>query len=308
MSIINSLDIKGLHERFRNESVYLKNITHQTERFYYYGLHMLLKFRKFDHVNQVDEAELIDFFSWGKTEKNWSPHTMNVRYQSLNVFFKWCIQKGVISQNPLTNIPKPRLPRKAPKALKKEQAVKIYEYIQLEQLSQNYKYPMFQKRFEVAVIATYLFTGIRLTELIDLRLEHISLDEKLITIIEGKGMKDRVVPIPFELDRVLKLYLEERNKTGILSPYFFSSQRYQGKLSVSVIKRLVKKIKEGTGIDFSVHKLRHTFATMMINAKCDIYSLSKMLGHSDVKTTQIYLTAEHHKLKEQANLHPLNFL
>lgn len=308
MSVLSSLSLSELHERFRHESQILKNITKQTERFYYYGLHTLYKFKKFDHVSQIDESELIAYFFWGREERKWSPHTMSVRYKSLNTFFKWCIQKQVIRQNPLENIPKPRLPQRQPKALSKSDATKIYEYVQLLPLPQYYKNPMYEKRLDVAIIATYLFTGVRLNELLNLKMEHVNLEEKLITVIEGKGMKDRIVPIPFELNRVLRNFIEEREKSGIICSYFFTSQKYQQKLSISKIKRLVKRIKDGTGIDFCIHKLRHTFATLMIESKCDLYSLSKMLGHSDVKTTQIYLSASSLHLKKQADLHPLNYL
>jgi len=308
LSVLTSLSLSDLHERFRHESLILKNISKQTERFYYYGLHTLLKFRKYDHVSQIDESELISYFFWGREQRKWSPHTMSVRYKSLNTFFKWCILKNVIQQNPLENIPKPRLPQLKPKSLSKSDATKIYEYVQLLPLPKHYKNPMYEKRLDTAIIATYLFTGLRLNELRGLRLEHVNLEEKLITVIEGKGMKDRIVPIPFELLRVLKQFIFEREKTGIICSYFFTSQKYQQQISEKKIKSLVKKIKDGTGVNFSVHKLRHTFATLMIESKCDLYSLSKMLGHSDVKTTQVYLSASGEHLKKQADLHPLNYM
>ncbi|MBS1492230.1 MAG: site-specific integrase [Bacteroidetes bacterium] len=74
----------------------------------------------------------------------------------------------------------------------------------------------------------------------------------------------------------------------------------------SGIKRLVERIKEASGIKFHVHKLRHTFATLMLEGGCDIFSLSKMMGHSDIKTTTIYLAACVHHLREQILKHPLN--
>jgi len=74
----------------------------------------------------------------------------------------------------------------------------------------------------------------------------------------------------------------------------------------SGIKRLMERINEASGIKFHVNTLRHTFATLMLKSGCDIFSLSKMMGHSDIKTTTIYLAASVHHLREQILKHPLN--
>ncbi len=77
---------------------------------------------------------------------------------------------------------------------------------------------------------------------------------------------------------------------------------------VNGLKKLVWQVRESSGIYFSVHKLRHTFATLMLEGGCDIYSLSKMMGHSDIKTTTIYLSASAEHLRSQMTKHPLNEL
>jgi site-specific recombinase XerD len=77
---------------------------------------------------------------------------------------------------------------------------------------------------------------------------------------------------------------------------------------VRTLTRMLKWLKDQRGVDFSPHKLRHTFATLMLQGQCDLFSLSKMMGHSDIKTTTIYLSATAEHLKSQINHHPLNFL
>lgn len=74
----------------------------------------------------------------------------------------------------------------------------------------------------------------------------------------------------------------------------------------SGIKRLVDNIVDASGIKFTIHKLRHTFATLMLEGGCDIYSLSRMMGHNDIKTTTIYLAASAEHLRSQMIKHPLN--
>jgi len=74
------------------------------------------------------------------------------------------------------------------------------------------------------------------------------------------------------------------------------------------MKRLVEKMNAASGIKFSAHKLRHSFATMMLEGGCDIYSLSRMMGHSDIKTTTIYLAATAEHLRDQIGKHPMDEL
>lgn len=74
----------------------------------------------------------------------------------------------------------------------------------------------------------------------------------------------------------------------------------------SGIKRLVEKISKTSQVKFTIHKHCHTFATLMLEGGCDIYSLSKMMGHSDIKTTTVYLAASAEHLREQILKHPLN--
>ena len=124
----------------------------------------------------------------------------------------------------------------------------------------------------------------------------------------GKGDKDRIIPLNETLIDILKAYLEERSRLNKKCEYFFTTMREDNRMGDLVIKRLIVKIKEKSGIPFYAHLLRHTFATLMLEGGCDLFSLSKMLGHSDIKTTTIYLAATAAHLQGQIEKHPLTFL
>ncbi len=91
-------------------------------------------------------------------------------------------------------------------------------------------------------------------------------------------------------------------------PYFFTAMREDKKMGDKVIPRLVIKLREKSKIYFYPHMLRHTFAVLMLEGGCDLFSLSKMMGHSDIKTTTIYLSTTTAHLQEQIKKHPLDFV
>jgi len=154
----------------------------------------------------------------------------------------------------------------------------------------------------------FLFCGLRKSELLNLKYTDVDLENMSIFVRQGKGSKDRVVPISLGLVPSLKKYLEERKRLNKTCPEFFASLNRNSGYTINGLKRLVIQLKQCSGINFTVHKLRHTFATLMLEGGCDIYSLSRMMGHSDIKTTTIYLSASTEHLRSQITKHPFNSL
>jgi site-specific recombinase XerD len=149
-------------------------------------------------------------------------------------------------------------------------------------------------------------SGIRKNELLNLKYTDVDVENMSIFIRQGKGSKDRIVPINYRLAEALQKYIVVRKKAFKTCPEFFTSYTYDMGFTESGMKRLIEKIVITSDVKFTFHKLRHTFATLMLEGGCDIYSLSKMMGHSDIKTTTIYLAASVQHLREQILKHPLN--
>ena len=146
----------------------------------------------------------------------------------------------------------------------------------------------------------------RKAELLNLRYTDVDLENRTVFVHHGKGGKDRIIPISFTLVQILERYLTERKRLKKTCPEFFTSLNRNQGFTGSGLKRMLNRIKKASGIHFGTHKLRHTFATLMLEGGCDIYSLSKMMGHSDIKTTTIYLSASAEHLRSQVMKHPLN--
>jgi len=206
-----------------------------------------------------------------------------------------------MSSNPIEEIEVPKLEKKLPSKLTKQDASRILEVVD------NYPYDnKFLRYRNYAIFSTFILSGIRKKELLNLKLNDVDIENLSIFINQGKGSKDRIIPINYRLAESLQKYLEVRKKAYKTCPEFFTSYTYDMGFTESGLKRLVEKIISSSGIKFTIHKLRHTFATLMLEGGCDIFSLSKMMGHSDIKTTTIYLAASVHHLRDQILKHPLN--
>lgn len=251
-------------------------------------------------IDQVTPENTRHYFYMGRVKRNWSAATFRTHFMRLKVFFRYCIKRGLIAENPVLGIELPKLPRQLPKCLKKVEIDRLLEFVA------NYPYPSnFIRRRNEAIFATFLFTGVRRSELVNLHYTDLDFDRKVLLIRRGKGNKDRFIPLHPSLISKLRRYLEERHKLRKTCPELFTSAKRNTGFTIYGLKHMVDRLKIESGINFSLHKLRHSFARLMLEGGCDIYSLSKMMGHSDIKTTAIYLFASDEHLKEQMSKHPL---
>ena len=178
----------------------------------------------------------------------------------------------------MQDIELPKLEKRLPAKLTKQDALRLLEIV----YNYPYDYPFLRYRNH-AIFSTFVFAGLRKQELLNLKLTDVDLENLTIFVNQGKGGKDRIVPMSYTLAQTLKRYIEERKRLKKTCPEFFASLNRNSGFTNSGLKRLAEKMVETSKIKFTIHKLRHTFATLMLEGGCDIYSLSKMLGHSDLK-------------------------
>ncbi len=261
------------------------------------------QFIRHTQIERVQDITRLVYEEWiicGKLEKNWSPKTVRLHLQSMSLFLDWCVGQELIEKNTVKDIPKPKIPAQIPKNLSKDQVVTLMDW------AKNYPYNYkFERTRSVAILATFIYSGLRKEELRNLKVTDMDFESKSIFVKCGKGGKDRVVPLHPGLIIYLEDYLKDRRRLKKMCPYFFTAMRQDSRMGENVIKRLVVRLREKSGIYFYPHILRHTFATMMLEGGCNLYALSKMLGHSDIKTTTIYLSATKSHLQDQIIKHPM---
>lgn len=219
----------------------------------------------------------------------------------MGFLFRYLLKKGKIAEDPTVGIDLPKLPQSLPKALSADDAERLLATVRRMKFAFR-----FEAKRNVAVIALMLFTGLRKAEVTHLKVEDVDFGRMAIHVIQGKGKKDRIVPVSTRLAAILREYVADRERLGKNCDHFFVTTQANTPMAITCVNRLVKKLKDRTGIEFSAHGLRHTFATLMLEGGCDLYTLSRMMGHTKIATTTVYLSCTPKMMASSIERHPLN--
>ncbi len=297
------MHLVSLHERFCQYKSVNECLSPRTIKWHQNLFRSFIQFTPIETIEELSRHVVEDWIFWGHSERNWSPKTIRGSLMALSVFFNWCVKEEIIDYNPVKDIRKPRLPHKIPKHLSLEQV----EHLLFCANRFPYVYE-YERNRAIAILTMFIYSGLRYKELINLKLTDIDFTQMCIRVYDGKGGKDRVIPISPHLENYLRPYLQEREYLNPYSPYFFVSKTLTGKMSDNVIKRLFAKLKQKSKLHFTAHALRHTFATLMLEGNTDIYTLSELMGHSSIVTTQIYLHATVNHKRAEIVKHPLKHI
>lgn len=245
-------------------------------------------FKREKMLLSVERADLLDYVKdlrvAGLNVKSVSRHLVTVRN-----FYKYLILDGHIQHDPTINIENPKAWQTLPKFLIKEEVEKLLN--QPDESDTGIR--------DRAMLQLLYATGIRVTELVTLKLADVNLETGLLTCL-GKGSKERSVPFGKVAEACLRDYLPIRAKftKAAPSPYLFVTPKGKPLTRQQFWKAIVEYgEKAGLG-HITPHMLRHTFATHLLEHGADLRSVQIMLGHSDVSTTEIYTHVTNDKLKE----------
>ncbi len=260
-------------------------------------------FAKASNVETLSDLspEIIEkFLLDGRTKRNWSVVTFRSYLKHLRALCNWCVKKKYLPHNYTDDIDKPPLEKRLPKYLMPDVCEQLLETAY--HLPYTYKLEGIRNR---AIIGIMIFAGLRLSEISNLKRLDVDLENGVIFVRQGKWNKDRQVPISSRLLYFLLEYVERRSKkTKQIS--FFTCVNQDTPLSPRAIQVMCRKLKERSGIDFSPQVLRHTFATHTYRGSRDIYAVSGLLGHSSIKTTQVYAHLSLDDKRESVERHLMN--
>jgi integrase/recombinase XerD len=210
--------------------------------------------------------------------------TQNQWLVSLVQFFSYLTREGLILYNPASDIDRPRKEKRLPKALLSA------EEVQTILASIDTREP--EGIRDRAIVETLYSTGIRRMELCNLDLAHVDLAQGLLRVFQGKGRKDRVVPIGARAVEWVEKYLADVRPAlcpSLHQPALFLTN-WATRYTESHLTKIVRQIIRSAGIakPGSCHLFRHAFATGLLQNGCDVRHIQIMLGHASLETTQIY--------------------
>lgn len=238
----------------------LKGFSNQTIKSYTYNVEKFLDFLEKSRLNLSKEGVKLYLLS-----QNLSVNSSRLQYASISFFFREILEKPFSFEE----VPIKKKEKQLPKVISKE---KIKEIINL---TDNLKHKL--------IIKLLYSSGLRLQELIDLKRKDIDFERGIIHVKKGKGNKDRITLISeaLKLD-LLKYYSNNIFKTE----YVFEGRN--GKYTKKSVQKVLDEAGKKAGIRVTPHMLRHSFATHLLEQGTDIRHIQKLLGHSDLKTTEIY--------------------
>ena len=254
-----------LYEEFLQEKEYLNNLSPRTIKYLSW-----MGNRWEAIIGQFPTKQNIKEFMIKLCQSNLSPNTVNSYARGFNSYLSWLYENEHTAEH--LKIKKIKAGVRRPKLLSE---------IELRRLI-SYKPKTFTQTRIHTIVLLMIDTGVRIDEALTLKRGDIDYDNLIISVI-GKGNKERVIPISIEFRKILFKYLKS-HESGYLFP-----TREGGKLRHRSSLTQLKYICEPMGIDIHWHKLRHTFATMYLRNGGNIIYLKRVLGHTDIRVTELYI-------------------
>lgn len=291
------MKISELIPSFQQSLLFERNLTANYVKDIIYVALLLEKKTDGKHLKSYTTEKVANFLFQMKSERLWSAKTLRNYRQSLKTFFDFARRKGYIRTNPIEGIEKPKLPKGLPRCLTEKQVNRLISEVHCHSWN-----TLIEHQRNVAIVFTFLYTGIRLSELQNLKVYEVNFDEYSIFIHKGKGAKDRYVPMHPKLFPLLKSYLKTRNQKLPASKHFFTSYRSEKQLTKKNIYAVFKKLSIACEIHITPHMLRHTMAKLSLEANLNPYKLKEILGHSNIATTQIYMSVSTKNIRKSFNV------
>ena len=257
-------------------------------------------------IKKIQLSDIHAFLSYMAIELKSKSATRARKASTIRVFFSYLSQKAnLIEINPAQNLETPKSDKRLPKYLNLEESKKLLEASSDEE-NRNYQR-------DYAITTLFLNCGLRLSELVGINIQDIDFSETKLNVI-GKGNKERTIYLNKACLKALSDYLFIRPQVGIKADKLnsekalFLSERKE-RISRRTVQHIINVELQKAGLDsrkFSVHKLRHTAATLMYQyGNVDIRALQELLGHESISTTEIYTHVDNTQVRNAVESNPL---
>lgn len=314
---------------FLDYSITILNKSPNSVKEYNYDLNMFLKYmlihfketeeKDFDKIDisnfsidtlkKIELNDIHSFVSYLAVNNKSKASTRARKISTIRIFFKYLVNKAnILKENPAQNLETPKLDKRMPKYLSLDDSKKLLD------VSSNEDNRNSERDF--AITTLFLNCGMRLSELVGININNIDFSECKMTVI-GKGNKERTIYLNSACMRAINKYMAVRPKQGIKKDSkdsdkaLFLSERKE-RISNRTVQYIIYKELKEAGLDsqkYSVHKLRHTAATLMYQyGNVDIRALQELLGHESISTTEIYTHVSNDQVRHAVENNPLSNL
>ena len=245
---------------------------------------LLSEFQIIDEINEIS-FQIIRTWIASLLEKGINPRSVNRKISTLKTYFKFLIREGVLIENPITKVVAPKSKKRLPVFIEEDQIASLLNEVQFEK--------GFVGQRNKLIIELFYVTGIRLSELINIKISDVDLNKQSIKVL-GKRNKERIIPLSSNVVNDLNIFIENNQKNKYLFTNLEGEKLYN-KLVYRLVNKYIGKISSVN--KKSPHILRHTFATHMLNNGADINAIKELLGHANLSATQVYTHNTIEKLK-----------
>ena len=238
-------------------------------------------------TSELSEVNFQIVRSWiaSLLEKGVTPRSVNRKISTLKTFFKFLIREGVIQESPMLKVVAPKSKKRLPLFVEEDQIESLLNGVEFDD--------GFIGERDKLIIELFYVTGIRLSELINIKISDLNFDNNLVKVL-GKRNKERLIPLSTRIVKELQFFIEKYKIDNYLFTNLGGTKVYT-KLVYRVVNKYIGKISSIN--KKSPHILRHTFATHMLNNGADINAIKELLGHANLSATQVYTHNTIEKLK-----------
>lgn len=276
-----------------------KKLSYNTKDAYSNDLTELDCFLNHKCINKINSSDITSYINY-LSNNNEKDKTIARKLVSIRTFFKFLMREGKIKENPCEKVSSPKIKKTLPKILSEDEVNKLLSF--KPTTSKEYR--------NKAMIELMYASGLRVSELVNLDINSINLTDNFVRVY-GKGKKERIIPLASVtcdiLDSYINIYRNSLLKGYLTDKVFISS--YGKGITRQGFFKILKSMLDKAGIkkECSPHTLRHSFATHLLEHGADLRAIGEMLGHENIKTTEIYTHLSNtKKRKDYDEFHPRN--
>jgi integrase/recombinase XerD len=244
----------------------------------------------------ASRADILDYIAW-RVEGGAKPRSTARQLSSFRRFYRYLVREGALAEDPTAQIAMPKIGRALPQSLTEEEVEALLS-------APTVSDPLGHR--DRAMLEVLYATGVRVSELINLKLSQLNLNQGVLRIF-GKGDRERLIPLGDEAQDWLREFIDGPRVEILLerqTDYLFPTRRGD-RMTRQAFWHIIKRYAKKAGIEkkLSPHTVRHAFATHLLNHGADLRVVQLLLGHSDLSTTQIYTHVARERMKELHGRH-----